>query len=102
MKLVKEENNLCKLIEKGSIRIWVDTCFMDSVLLVWPNATRQVSKPWQSSMHMSCMHAAVSQKEEVKSKDVTIYHLSTSINHFQKIRLKVQLRSNKGKREIYC
>lgn len=106
MKLVKEENNLWKLIKKGNIRIWIDTmcpdCFVDSVLLVWPNATRKVSKPWPSSMHMSCTHAAVSQKEEVKSKDVAGYYLSTWINHFQKIRLKVQLRSNKGKREIYC
>lgn len=62
MKLVKEEKNLCKLIEKGNIGIWVDTCFMDSVLLVWPNATRQVSKPWPSSMHMSCTDAGVRKK----------------------------------------
>lgn len=81
MKLAEEENNLCKLMRKGNIRLWVDTLcpdyFTDSILLVWPNGTRKVSKPWPSSMHMSCTHAAVSQKEEVKSKDVTIYYLPT-------------------------
>lgn len=32
----------------------------------------EVSKPWPSSMRMSCSHTAVSEKEEVESKDAAI------------------------------
>lgn len=75
MKLAKELNNLCKLIKKGTIRIWVDPMcpfsFMDPLLLVWCNPTRKVSKSWPNLMHMSCSHRAVSQKE-VESKDDAI------------------------------
>lgn len=77
MKLVKEGNNLCKLIGKSNVRIWVDPMCPDCQFhgLHTPGLEKcqsEVSKPWPSSMRMSCSHTAVSEKEEVESKDAAI------------------------------
>lgn len=49
MKLDKEQNNLCKFIRKGNIRFRVELLcpvrFTDTLLLVWADFTRKVSKP---------------------------------------------------------